>query len=138
MATSTYLVTVSGADRIGVGAELFAALASLHDSGVEITDVAQITIRGALVLCAEVSCEGAFDAERITAALQDRDIEGRGISVHVEAVAASEVADGRRLLVTFLAPNIHASQLEAVFASIASRGAPCARIVHLARYPVPC
>ncbi|NNN00395.1 MAG: phosphoserine phosphatase SerB [Acidimicrobiaceae bacterium] len=138
MATSTYLVTVSGADRIGVGAELFAALASLHDSGVEITDVAQITIRGALVLCAEVSCEGAFDAERITAALQDRDIEGRGISVHVEAVAASEVADGRRLLVTFLAPNIHASQLEAVFASIASSGSTCERIVHLASYPVDC
>jgi len=38
---------------VGVGAELFAALTSLEARGIEITDVAQITIRGALVLCAE-------------------------------------------------------------------------------------
>src|SRR5487761_2019012 len=133
MATSTYLVTVSGPDRIGVGAELFAALASLHDEGVEITDVAQITIRGALVLCAEVSCEQACDVSRLQAALVGRAIEGDGISVHVEAITASEVGDGRRLLVTFLA-----SQLESVFRAIASSGSTCERIVHLATYPVDC
>src|SRR5487761_2555445 len=138
MATSTYLVTVSGPDRIGVGAELFAALASLHSEGVEITDVAQITIRGALVLCAEVSCEQTCDVSRLQAALVGRAIEGEGISVHVEAITASEVGDGRRLLVTFLAPSIHASQLESVFRAIASSGSTCERIVHLATYPVDC
>ena len=55
MSSTTFLVTVSGPDRVGVGAELFAALTSLEARGIEITDVAQITIRGALVLCAEVS-----------------------------------------------------------------------------------
>ena len=138
MTNSTYLVTVSGPDRIGVGAELFAALSSLHDEGVEITDVAQITIRGALVLCAEVSADEVVDVARIESALGRFDIAADGVSVHVEGIAASEVGDGRRLLVTFLAPNIHASQLEAVFRAIAASGSTCERIVHLATYPVDC
>ena len=33
MTQSTYLVTVSGPDRVGVGAELFAALSSLEREG---------------------------------------------------------------------------------------------------------
>jgi phosphoserine phosphatase len=138
MATGTYLVTVSGPDRVGVGAELFAALTSLHDIGVEITDVAQITIRGALVLCAEVSGEEPLGAGVIERALAQRDIAGGGISATVEAVTPSDVSDGRRLLVTILAPQIHASQLEGVFHAIAQSGATCERIVHLATYPVDC
>jgi phosphoserine phosphatase len=138
MATGTYLVTVSGPDRVGVGAELFAALTSLHDIGVEITDVAQITIRGALVLCAEVSGQEPLGAGVIERALAQRDITGGGISTTVEAVTPSDVSDGRRLLVTILAPQIHASQLEGVFHAIAHSGATCERIVHLATYPVDC
>ena len=61
MSSSTFLVTVSGPDRVGVGVELFAALTSLETRGIVITDVAQITIRGALVLCAEVSSRNAVD-----------------------------------------------------------------------------
>ena len=55
MTKSTYLVTVSGPDRVGVGAELFAALSSLSVSNAHVIDVAQITIRGTLVLCAFTS-----------------------------------------------------------------------------------
>ena len=66
MESPTYLVTVSGPDRVGVGAELFAALASLEGLGVEITDVAQITIRGALVLCAEVATAGPLGDDVIS------------------------------------------------------------------------
>ena len=40
--SSTFLVTVSGPDRVGVGAELFAALTALESRGIVITDVAQI------------------------------------------------------------------------------------------------
>ena len=57
MSRATFLVTVSGPDRIGVGAELFAALHTLEHEDVRLMDVAQITIRGTLVLCAEVSGE---------------------------------------------------------------------------------
>ncbi len=131
-------MTVSGPDRVGVGAELFAALTSLQARGIEITDVAQITIRGALVLCAEVSSRNAVSREVIEAALAQRDIVNAGITATVEAVTPSDVSDGRRLLVTFLAPKIGAMQLESVFAAIAASGSTCERIVHLASYPVDC
>jgi len=134
----TYLVTVSGPDRVGVGAELFAALSSLRERGVEITDVAQITIRGALVLCAEVSTTTPVGDEVVRAALATRDIVGEGITATVERVTPSDVGDGRRLLVTFLAPRIDAAQLNGVFAAIAASDATCERIVHLANYPVDC
>ena len=138
MKSTTYLVTVSGPDRVGVGAELFAALGDLESRGVAISDVAQITIRGALVLCAEVTCDGALARSDLEAALANRAIQGEGISFRVEEVTPSEVVDGRRLLVTFLAPVISASQLEVVFHAIARSEATCERIVHLASYPVDC
>ncbi len=137
MGNATYLVTVSGPDRVGVGAELFAALTSLETSGVEITDVAQITIRGALVLCAEVSTDASTPSSAIEASLATRDIASAGITATVERVTPS-VGDGRRLLVTFLAPRISAGQLESVFRAIAESASTCERIVHLANYPVDC
>jgi phosphoserine phosphatase len=131
-------VTVSGPDRVGVGAELFAALTSLETRGIEITDVAQITIRGALVLCAEVSSRNAVLRDVVEAALAQRNIVSAGITATVEEVTPSELSDGRRLLVTFLAPRIGATQLEGVFSAIAGSGSTCERIVHLASYPVDC
>ena len=68
MPRSTFLVTVSGPDRIGVGAELFNALHSLEGEDVRLIDVAQITIRGTLVLCAEVSREGVLTRDSLVAA----------------------------------------------------------------------
>lgn len=138
MSSTTFLVTVSGPDRVGVGAELFLALTSLEARGIAITDVAQITIRGALVLCAEVSSRNAVSETVIEEALAQRDIVSQGITVSVEEVTPSDVSDGRRLLVTFLAPRISARQLGSVFAAIAASGSTCERIVHLASYPVDC
>jgi phosphoserine phosphatase len=136
--SATFLVTVSGPDRVGVGAELFAALASLESRGIEITDVAQITIRGALVLCAEVSSRNNVSRAVVEAALAQRNIVSDGITATVEEVTPSDLSHGRRLLVTFLAPRIGATQLEGVFAAIAGSGSTCERIVHLASYPVDC
>ena len=136
--TGTYLVTVSGLDRVGVGAELFYALSSLEERGASLRDVAQITIRGSLVLCAEIACGESLDVVDIHAALAARDITGSGITVAVEAVVESQAAAGRLLLVTLLAPAISADQLSAVFTQIAAAGATCERIVHLASYPVDC
>ncbi len=136
--TGTYLVTVSGLDRVGVGAELFYALSSLEERGASLRDVAQITIRGSLVLCAEIACGESLDVVDIHAALAARDITGAGITVAVEAVVESQAAAGRLLLVTLLAPAISADQLSAVFSQIAAAAATCERIVHLASYPVDC
>jgi len=138
MPRSTFLVTVSGPDRIGVGAELFHALHSLEGDDVRLMDVAQITIRGTLVLCAEVSSLSNLTEASLTAALRNREIEGQGMTVHVESVTPTEAIEGRRLLVTLLAPRIGAGQLEAIFHAIAQSGATCERIVHLASYPVDC
>ncbi len=136
--TSTYLVTVSGPDRIGVGAELFAALEALDEQHATITDVAQITIRGALVLCAEVNLEQELTPAHIHEAIAQRRIAGEGITVSVERVIPSDVASGSRLLVTLLAPRISASQLNAIFSTFAHYDSTCERIVHLASYPVDC
>jgi phosphoserine phosphatase len=138
MSRSTFLVTVAGPDRIGVGAELFNALHSLEGEDVQLMDVAQITIRGTLVLCAEVSSASQLTHESLLQTLSERTIEGRGIHVSVEEVIPRDDVDGRRLLVTLLAPEITAGHLEAIFHAIASSGATCERIVHLASYPVNC
>jgi len=138
MSRSTFLVTVSGPDRIGVGAELFRALHSLESGDVHLMDVAQITIRGTLVLCAEVSSDEDLTHGSLLATLQQRNIEGDGMSVHVDEVIPNDEVDGRRLLVTMLAPQITAGQLEGVFDAIAASAATCERIVHLASYPVDC
>lgn len=138
MSRSTFLVTVSGPDRIGVGAELFRALHSVEGVDVQLIDVAQITIRGTLVLCAEVSGESDLTHDSLAAALLARTIEGEGITVQVQEVTPTDTMAGRRLLVTLLAPAISAGQLEAIFHAIATSGATCERIVHLASYPVDC
>jgi phosphoserine phosphatase len=121
-----------------VGAELFNALHSLEGEDVQLMDVAQITIRGTLVLCAEVSSASQLTHESLLQTLSERTIEGRGIHVSVEEVIPRDDVDGRRLLVTLLAPEITAGHLEAIFHAIASSGATCERIVHLASYPVNC
>jgi phosphoserine phosphatase len=136
--TSTYLVTVSGPDRVGVGAELFAALAALDTVGATLTDVAQITIRGALVLCAEVSVNDNVTREDVERAIESRDINRGGISTSVELVTPNDVVHGGRLLVTLLAPSISARQLDAIFSAFARSASTCERIVHLANYPVDC
>jgi phosphoserine phosphatase len=136
MATTTYLVTVSGPDRVGVGAELFAALSTLSGEGGQLRDVAQITIRGYLVLCAEMSLDDSVPVATIHEALDARHIVAAGITATVEPVALSPLSAGRLLLVTLVAPVIGADQLEGVFSAIAKSGSTCERIVHLATYPV--
>lgn len=136
--SNTFLVTVSGPDRMGVGAELFDALHSLEGVEVHLMDVAQITIRGTLVLCAEVSSESALTRDAIVASLAKRPIAVDGMNVSVETVTPRDEVDGRRLLVTLLAPNITAGHLEGIFRAIADSKATCERIVHLASYPVDC
>ena len=135
---TTYLVTVSGPDRIGVGAELFAALAIVTQQGGQLVDVAQITIRGSLVLCGEVTVDDTVTAADVAAAVSARDIERDGISVTIETVDPLETVSGGRLLVTLLAPRITPTQLDGIFGAFATVGATCERIVHLASYPVDC
>lgn len=138
MSSSTFLVTVSGPDRVGVGAELFAALAALEEHRAKITDVAQITIRGALVLCAEINVDDSVTSTKIHNVIAKYHIVDGGITVSVEPVTPSDVVHGGRLLVTLLALSISARQLDAIFSTFAKHDSTCERIVHLASYPVDC
>lgn len=134
----TYLVTVSGPDRIGVGAELFAALDRVIARGGHLADVGQITIRGALVLCGEVTVADDVTRDDVVAAVALSDIERDGITATVELVDVAEASQGSRLLVTLLAKTVGPHQLNEVFSAFARVGATCERIVHLATYPVDC
>jgi len=136
MATTSYLITVSGPDRIGVGAELFKAIDSLAGQGVQLTDVAQITIRGQLVLCGEIDAPDSVSITTIEAALAACEIDGQGITSAVEEVAIREVGGGRRLLVTLIAPKVTGEKLNNIFSTIATHDGTVERIVHLASYPV--
>jgi phosphoserine phosphatase len=138
MSKASFLVTVSGPDRVGVGAELFATLAAVACDQGALNDVAQITIRGWLVLCGEVTVPETVTEADVRAALAERDIERDGITVTVERVSPEENAAGGRLLVTLLAPEVCGEKLQAIFTAIAAANATCERIVHLATYPVDC
>ncbi len=127
---------MSGPDRVGCGAELWAALEAVTRTGGVLADVGQITIRGSLVLCADIVVPEDVTLEDVRRALAERDLERDGLRAEVVAVHPEVHDAGGRLLVTLLAPRVGAEQLHRIFTGIASVGATCERIVHLAKYPV--
>jgi phosphoserine phosphatase len=138
VATTTYLVTVSGPDRVGVGAQLFRAIHQLEGADSSINDVAQITIRGYLVLCVEVTVAGDESPESVRQRAVGAGVVDSGVECSVEVVEPGTFVNGKRLLVTILAPSVSAGGLATLFAAIARASATCERIVHLASYPVDC
>ena len=121
-----------------MGAQLFEAIDQIEPENCTVNDVAQITIRGYLVLCVEITVDTVETPERLRERLVATGVVGEGIGVTVDVVEPSDFVNGKRLLVTFLAPNITAANLVAVFRAIAHSEATCERIVHLASYPVDC
>jgi phosphoserine phosphatase len=138
VAATSFLITVSGADRVGVGAQLFEAIRGIGDEHCTIDDVAQITIFGYLVLCVEVTVDDTESAGSLRQRALESGVAGEGIEVHVTVVEPSEFVNGKRLLVTFLAPQITGAALVEIFGAIAQCSSTCERIVHLASYPVDC
>lgn len=134
MATSpNFLLTVTGPDQPGIAGRLFAALGS---RGVEVVDIAQITIRGHLVLCIEVD-GGAFGLAEVEALVEGAGLDGDAIEVAVAPADVHEATPvGRRLIVNLVAPVITAEDLAAIFLGIAGCGGSVERIIHLATYPV--
>ena len=138
MAATTYLITVSGPDRPGIAASLFAAVSPERYPDIVISDIAQITIRGYLVLCVEVTMNSATPPEVVCTAIQQAGVSGDGVNVTVNSVEPEAFLNGKRLLLTILAPEVTTTALHQVFAAMAACGATCERIVHLASYPVDC
>ncbi len=86
MPSTTYLVTVSGPDRQGVGAQLFEALSAVPNGGCVMNDVAQITIRDTLVLCVEVSVASSISPDELARIVREHGVATAGIDVSVTVV----------------------------------------------------
>jgi phosphoserine phosphatase len=86
----------------------------------------------------EVASRSATPPETIAQALDASGMSRDGISVDVSVVAPEEYVNGKRLMLTVLAPEVTDAALESVFSAMATCGATCERIVHLANYPVDC
>jgi phosphoserine phosphatase len=131
-AAGAHLLTVSGQDRPGIAARLFATLAS---EGVAVEDVEQVRVHGRLLLCIEITLAPTLGAA-LCATLAEA-LDATGVDVHIEPLVEAEL-DGasERHLVTVLAPEIDAATLESVTGSVAGCGGNIERIVRLAAYPV--
>jgi phosphoserine phosphatase len=127
----TLLVTFTGADRPGVTAHVFSAIAR-HD--VEVLDIEQILLRGRLVLGLLVATPRRWKEIRaaVTEVAADLDLE-----VTVEKGHGDNRS--RRLgrsHVTVLGAPLKARAVAAITGRIADVGANIDRIERMARYPV--
>jgi phosphoserine phosphatase len=129
--TPTLMITLTGRDRPGVTAAMFATLSAFR---VEVLDIEQIVLRGRLVLGILVTrprdAAGLEQAARATAA---------GLGVDCEVVEGSGDNQARRsgrAHVTLLGQPLTPQAVGAITGRIADTGANIDRIVRMARYPV--
>jgi phosphoserine phosphatase len=129
--TETLLITLTGRDRPGVTAAMFA---TLSESRVEVLDIEQIVLRGRLVLGILVTAPR--DVRKVTSAAQ---ATAASLGMEIE-VAAGEGDNQRRrdgrAHVTVLGHPLRPDAVAAVTGRIADTGANIDRIVRMARYPV--
>ncbi|MCX6512959.1 MAG: phosphoserine phosphatase SerB [Actinobacteria bacterium] len=129
-----YLLTVTGPDRPGCAGRLFE---SMRDHCSSIVDIAQITIRGHLVLCIEIEAFPGVSLSDLTEATSSAGLAREGLAVAIVAAdSQEEVPTGKRLIVHLLAPTISATDLATIFLGIARCSGSVERIIHLATYPV--
>ncbi|MBD0292619.1 MAG: phosphoserine phosphatase SerB [Jiangellaceae bacterium] len=127
---ATLLVAVTGRDRPGLTARLFAALG---DYPVDVLDVEQVTIRGRLVLGILISA--VPDPRGLRHALQEVAAE-LGLEVEVTPGGGERRRRGGRAHVTVLGHPLQPAAIASVAERIAATGANIDRILRLAAYPV--
>jgi len=130
-APNTLLLTLTGTDRPGVTAGVFATLARF---GVDVLDVEQIVLRGRLVLGVLVS------APRSWKTLRDA-VEKLAVDLDMTVEVDKGHGDNRhrrsgRSHVTVLGTPLTAGAMSAITGRIADIGANIDRIERMARYPV--
>ena len=130
-AAGTLLITLTGTDRPGVTATVFATLARWQ---VQVLDIEQILLRGRLVLGVLVTAPRSWTPLRSA-------IEEVAASLDLEAIVEKGVGDnarrgGGRTHVTVLGTPLRAAAVAAIAGRIADVGANIDRIERMARYPV--
>ena len=133
--SDTLLVTVSGPDRPGVTAALFAALAPME---LPVLDVEQVVIRGRLVLGVLLATDDTDDTDLEAAAnLLHSVADDLGLECSVEPGANEDDPRRRgRVIVTVLADAMAPLALSTVADQIAALGGNIDRIIRVASYPV--
>jgi phosphoserine phosphatase len=135
------LLTVTGADRPGVTATLFAALHAAGAPEVEVVDVEQVVVHGQLVLGVVVRAAGGTDGaelagrlEAIAAAVAQR--TGMDVSVEpvLEATEAPERAARHHVIV--LGRPVPPAAVAGAARAIAGTGGNIEAIRRLSDYPV--
>jgi phosphoserine phosphatase len=127
----TLLITLTGQDRPGVTAGLFATLAQY---GVEVLDIEQIVLRGRLVLGVLVTAPPRSKELR-------RALLAEAAALQMEVSVEKGHGDNRRRglgrsFVTVLGSPLRASAVTAIAGRIADIGGNIDRIERMARYPV--
>ncbi len=129
--SSTLLITLTGDDRPGVTAGLFATLA---EYAVEVVDIEQIVMRGRLVLGVLVTVPAR--SKQLRHALAE-EAQGLGMEITLEKGHGDNSRRGPgRSFVTVLGSPLRASAVSAVAGRIADIGGNIDRIERMARYPV--
>jgi phosphoserine phosphatase len=123
------LVTVTGPDRTGVTATLTGILA---EQGAALFDIEQVVVQGQLTLCLLVGIPGNRDVlkELLFAAKQ------LGMDLDFKPVVPAEPApekgsEGRRYVITAIAPSLGAQHMHALASTLASEGANIEKIGRL-------
>ena len=127
----TLLITVTGRDRPGVTATVFATLSAF---GAEVLDIEQIVIRGRLVL--GVLVPAPRDERSLRAAVEEM---SQDLDLQIEVDRGPEDGSrraGGRSHVTVLGRPLRPSAVAALAGRIADTGANIDRIQRMARYPV--
>ncbi|SDU67281.1 phosphoserine phosphatase SerB [Jiangella alkaliphila] len=129
---TTLLVTLTGRDRPGLTAQLFAAL-SAHD--VEVLDVEQVTVRGRLVLAVLLNPSPAASDDVLRRSLTSLG-EQLGVEVELEPGRGDRRRPPGRAHITVLGFPLRPGAVAALTDAVAKAGANIDRIVRLASYPV--
>lgn len=127
----TLLLLLSGPDRPGVTASLFATLSAF---AVDVLDIEQSVLRGRLILSILVTAPSNHAALTTTIRTTAAEL---GMEIEVQRGSGdNEQRRGDRVHVTVLGQPLPARAVAAISGRIADTGANIDRIIRMARYPV--
>lgn len=130
----TLSLIVTGRDRPGLTASLFAALTGV---GATVVDVSQSCVHGHLLLAVDLASPGPFPTGRVLAAAGAVCVPlGLTVTTPDPAVSCGVTDPDTRSSVTVLARPLVPDAMAAVAARIAANGSNIDRIVRVAGHPV--
>lgn len=123
------LVTVTGPDRTGVTAKLTGILA---EQGASLFDIEQVVVQGQLTLCLLVGVPGTRDVLKellFTAKELGMDLDFKPVVASPEPATAAP--EGRRYVITAIAPSLGPQHLHVLASTLAAESANIEKISRL-------